>query len=135
MGAGGPAVDTVLDNPESRPRESLAGAVRLPGGERAAEIERIVLRLLTRDGTTLLTRDGTRTARSAGPRVPGGAAVPETSPPRLLSASRPESGRSSSSWTTLSAAAMTGANASTGRPERVDRAAVVDGLMPQIGQI
>ncbi|WP_433085850.1 sporulation protein [Dactylosporangium sp. CA-052675] len=51
LGVGGPAVDTVLDDPVCRPGESLAGAVHLTGGERDAEIERIVLTLVTRDGS------------------------------------------------------------------------------------
>ncbi|MEU7869288.1 sporulation protein [Dactylosporangium sp. NPDC049140] len=51
LGVGGPAVDTVLDDPETRPGESLRGAVHLTGGERDVEIERIVLTVLTRDGT------------------------------------------------------------------------------------
>jgi sporulation-control protein len=52
LGVGGPAVDTVLDDPVTRPGESLRGAVHLTGGERDVEIERIVLTLLTRDGAT-----------------------------------------------------------------------------------
>jgi sporulation-control protein len=52
MGAGGPAVDTVLDNPVTRPGELLTGSVCLTGGERDSEIERIVLTLVTRDGTS-----------------------------------------------------------------------------------
>ncbi|GAA3278481.1 sporulation protein [Dactylosporangium vinaceum] len=50
LGVGGPAVDTVLANPESFPNASISGVVRLTGGERGVEIERIVLTLVTRDG-------------------------------------------------------------------------------------
>ncbi|MFI5909356.1 sporulation protein [Dactylosporangium sp. NPDC051541] len=50
LGVGGPAVDTVLDNPESFPNAAITGVVRLTGGERDVEIERIVLTLVTRDG-------------------------------------------------------------------------------------
>ncbi|WP_433218358.1 sporulation protein [Dactylosporangium sp. CS-047395] len=52
LGVGGPAVDTVLDDPVIRPGESLAGVVHLAGGEREVEIERIVLTLVTRAGET-----------------------------------------------------------------------------------
>ncbi|MGI5243724.1 sporulation protein [Dactylosporangium sp. CA-139066] len=52
VGAGGPAVDTVLDNPVTRPGEALTGAVCLTGGERDVEIERIVLTLVTRAGAS-----------------------------------------------------------------------------------
>ncbi|WP_432988495.1 sporulation protein [Dactylosporangium sp. CA-233914] len=64
LGVGGPTVDTVLDNPVTRPGESLAGAVRLIGGERDVEIEQIVL--------TLVTRDGTRTVELARQTIAGG---------------------------------------------------------------
>ncbi|MFD0580709.1 sporulation protein [Dactylosporangium darangshiense] len=52
MGVGGPAVDTVLDNPVTRPGDALSGAVCLIGGERDVEIERIVLTLVTREGAS-----------------------------------------------------------------------------------
>lgn len=64
LGVGGPAVDTVLENPETRPGEALQGAVCLTGGERDVEIERIVL--------TLVTRAGTRTAEIARQHIDGG---------------------------------------------------------------
>jgi sporulation-control protein len=67
-GVGGPAVDTVLDNPVTRPGESLSGAVRLVGGERDVEIERIVL--------TLVTRDGERTRELGRQEVAGGFRLP-----------------------------------------------------------
>jgi sporulation-control protein len=51
LGVGGPAVDTVLDDPETRPGESLTGAVHLTGGGHDVEIERIVVTLVTRVGT------------------------------------------------------------------------------------
>jgi sporulation-control protein len=50
MGVGGPAVDTVLDDPSTRPGETLTGAVHLTGGERDREIERVRLTLVTRIG-------------------------------------------------------------------------------------
>ncbi|MFG2039522.1 sporulation protein [Dactylosporangium sp. NPDC048998] len=68
MGVGGPAVDTVLDNPVTRPGEALAGAVRLTGGERGVEIERILL--------TLVTRAGSRTAELTQQEVAGGFRLP-----------------------------------------------------------
>jgi sporulation-control protein len=68
LGVGGPAVDTVLENPVTRPGEVLHGAVCLTGGERDVEIERIVL--------TLVTRAGDRTAELARQEVAGGFRLP-----------------------------------------------------------
>ncbi|MEV6926083.1 sporulation protein [Dactylosporangium sp. NPDC051485] len=64
MGVGGPAVDTVLDESVTRPGATLPGTVRLTGGERDVDIERIVL--------TLVTRDGAGTAEIARHEVDGG---------------------------------------------------------------
>ena len=48
LGVGGPSVDTVLTNPNTRPGLTLEGHVRLFGGEVAADIEQISLALVTR---------------------------------------------------------------------------------------
>ncbi|SCL31731.1 sporulation-control protein [Micromonospora nigra] len=48
LGVGGPSVDTVLTNPNSRPGLTLDGQVNLLGGEAPANIEQVVLGLVTR---------------------------------------------------------------------------------------
>ncbi|GAA2637327.1 hypothetical protein GCM10010399_83150 [Dactylosporangium fulvum] len=48
LGVGGPTVDTVLQRPDVRPGELLAGQVLFAGGEHEVEIERIVVALVTR---------------------------------------------------------------------------------------
>ncbi|RKN13539.1 SpoOM family protein [Micromonospora musae] len=48
FGVGGPSVDTVLTNPNTRPGLSLDGQVNLVGGETQANIEQVVLSLVTR---------------------------------------------------------------------------------------
>ncbi|MGW0434817.1 sporulation protein [Micromonospora sp. NPDC003197] len=47
FGVGGPTVDTVLSNPNTRPGLSLDGHVNLRGGETEARIEQISLALVT----------------------------------------------------------------------------------------
>jgi sporulation-control protein len=48
LGVGGPSVDTVLSDPRCLPGGTLAGEVRITGGEGDAEIEHIALSLVTR---------------------------------------------------------------------------------------
>ncbi len=48
FGAGGPSVDTVLVNPNTRPGLSLDGQVHVVGGEHAVDIEHVALGLVTR---------------------------------------------------------------------------------------
>jgi sporulation-control protein len=48
LGVGGPSVDTVLTNPNTRPGLVLDGQVNLRGGEAPADIEQITLALVTR---------------------------------------------------------------------------------------
>ncbi|MBX7268223.1 sporulation protein [Micromonospora sp. Llam7] len=48
LGVGGPSVDTVLTNPNTRPGLALDGQVNLIGGEAPANIEQIVVGLVTR---------------------------------------------------------------------------------------
>ena len=48
FGVGGPSVDTVLANPNTRPGLALDGQVRVLGGDHDATIERVVLGLVTR---------------------------------------------------------------------------------------
>ncbi|GLZ32312.1 sporulation protein [Lentzea sp. NBRC 105346] len=48
FGVGGPTVDTVLTNPNVRPGEYLTGEVRIAGGDHPANIDHVVLSLLTR---------------------------------------------------------------------------------------
>ena len=48
FGVGGPSVDTVLANPNTRPGLSLDGQVRMAGGDHDVTIEQIVLGLVTR---------------------------------------------------------------------------------------
>jgi sporulation-control protein len=47
LGVGGPSVDTVLTNPNTRPGLVLDGQVNLRGGEAPADIEHITLALVT----------------------------------------------------------------------------------------
>ncbi|MFC7275253.1 sporulation protein [Paractinoplanes rhizophilus] len=48
FGVGGPSVDTVLANPNTRPGLTLDGQVRILGGDHDAAIEQVVLGLVTR---------------------------------------------------------------------------------------
>ncbi|MFF5181230.1 sporulation protein [Micromonospora sp. NPDC000316] len=48
FGVGGPSVDTVLTNPNTRPGLTLDGHVNLIGGDAAAAIEQVVIGLVTR---------------------------------------------------------------------------------------
>ncbi len=48
FGAGGPTVDTVLANPNTRPGLPLEGQVRIAGGDHDVTIEGVVLGLVTR---------------------------------------------------------------------------------------
>jgi len=58
FGVGGPSVDTVLNDPATRPGGTLQGAVRVAGGDYDVLIDNIVLALVTRaeaeDGEALL---------------------------------------------------------------------------------
>ena len=48
FGVGGPTVDTVLANPNTRPGLALEGEVRIAGGDHDVTVEQIVLGLVTR---------------------------------------------------------------------------------------
>ncbi|HYN96584.1 MAG TPA: sporulation protein [Pilimelia sp.] len=48
FGVGGPSVDTVLGNPNTRPGLTLDGQVHVQGGDHDVAIERVVLGLVTR---------------------------------------------------------------------------------------
>ena len=48
FGVGGPSVDTVLTNPNTRPGLTLDGQVNLVGGDAEAAIEQVVIGLVTR---------------------------------------------------------------------------------------
>jgi len=48
FGVGGPSVDTVLSNPNTRPGLNLDGTVQLQGGEFDADIEQVSVALVTR---------------------------------------------------------------------------------------
>src|SRR5262249_54340386 len=48
FGVGGPTVDTVLSNPNTRPGLELAGDVNIVGGDHAVNIEYVSLGLVTR---------------------------------------------------------------------------------------
>lgn len=48
LGVGGPSVDTVLANPNTRPGLALEGHVHLRGGDGPADIEQVVVSLVTR---------------------------------------------------------------------------------------
>ncbi|MGK5521983.1 sporulation protein [Micromonospora sp. URMC 107] len=48
FGVGGPSVDTVLTNPNTRPGLTLEGQVNLLGGDAPANIEQVVVGLVTR---------------------------------------------------------------------------------------
>ncbi|MEU8414566.1 sporulation protein [Amycolatopsis japonica] len=48
FGVGGPSVDTVLDSPHALPGEVITGQVRIQGGSSDAQIEEILLSLVTR---------------------------------------------------------------------------------------
>ncbi|WP_435206495.1 sporulation protein [Micromonospora sp. bgisy143] len=48
FGVGGPSVDTVLANPNTRPGLTLDGEVRIVGGDNPAAIEQVVIGLVTR---------------------------------------------------------------------------------------
>ncbi|MFY1634441.1 sporulation protein [Solwaraspora sp. WMMB335] len=48
FGVGGPSVDTVLSNPNTRPGLTLAGQVNITGGDHDVEIDQITVALVTR---------------------------------------------------------------------------------------
>ncbi|WP_433271635.1 sporulation protein [Actinosynnema sp. CS-041913] len=48
FGIGGPSVDTVLDSPHTVPGQTITGQVRIQGGSNDADIDQIVLSLVTR---------------------------------------------------------------------------------------
>ncbi|SCL49608.1 sporulation-control protein [Micromonospora citrea] len=48
FGVGGPSVDTVLTNPNTRPGLNLEGQVNLLGGDAPANVEQVVVSLVTR---------------------------------------------------------------------------------------
>ncbi|MFY1599043.1 sporulation protein [Micromonospora sp. WMMD737] len=48
FGVGGPSVDTVLTNPNTRPGLTLEGQVNLQGGDAPANVEQVVVSLVTR---------------------------------------------------------------------------------------
>jgi sporulation-control protein len=48
FGVGGPSVDTVLTNPNTRPGLTLEGQVNLIGGDAPANVEQVVVSLVTR---------------------------------------------------------------------------------------
>ncbi|NLU80382.1 sporulation protein [Micromonospora sp. HNM0581] len=48
LGVGGPSVDTVLSNPNTRPGLALDGQVNLLGGDASADIEQIAIGLVSR---------------------------------------------------------------------------------------
>ncbi|CCH30108.1 sporulation protein [Actinosynnema sp. NPDC047251] len=48
FGVGGPSVDTVLDSPHATPGQVITGQVRIQGGSGDANIDQIVLSLVTR---------------------------------------------------------------------------------------
>ena len=48
LGVGGPSVDTVLTNPNTRPGELLTGQIHIRGGDHPVEIEYVALGLVTR---------------------------------------------------------------------------------------
>ncbi|WP_447001986.1 sporulation protein [Saccharothrix isguenensis] len=48
FGVGGPSVDTVLDTPHATPGQVITGQVRIQGGSNEANIDQIVLSLVTR---------------------------------------------------------------------------------------
>ncbi|MFB9904239.1 sporulation protein [Allokutzneria oryzae] len=48
FGIGGPSVDTVLDSPHVVPGQSITGQVRIQGGNSDADVDQVVLSLVTR---------------------------------------------------------------------------------------
>lgn len=48
LGVGGPSVDTVLDNPNTRPGLALTGQVRIKGGNQPVDLDGVTLSLVTR---------------------------------------------------------------------------------------
>src|SRR4051812_7606960 len=48
FGVGGPSVDTVLANPNTRPGLTLEGQVRILGGDHEVTVEQVVLGLVPR---------------------------------------------------------------------------------------
>ncbi|MFC7545896.1 sporulation protein [Plantactinospora sp. GCM10030261] len=48
FGVGGPSVDTVLDNPNTRPGLALTGQVRIKGGSQSVDLDGVTLSLVTR---------------------------------------------------------------------------------------
>ncbi|OLR91284.1 sporulation protein [Actinokineospora bangkokensis] len=48
FGVGGPSVDTVLHSPHARPGQVIGGEVRIQGGSAPADVDRVLLSLVTR---------------------------------------------------------------------------------------
>ena len=67
FGIGGPSVDTVLDSPHAVPGQAITGQVRIQGGSADAEIEQVLLSLVTQDEAEFF-----RTVVQQGVRVPAG---------------------------------------------------------------
>ncbi|MBT8225901.1 MAG: sporulation protein [Dactylosporangium sp.] len=58
FGVGGPTVDTVLANPNTRPGDSLAGQVDIVGGTHEVDIEQVTLALTTKVEVEYETSEG-----------------------------------------------------------------------------
>lgn len=78
FGVGGPSVDTVLDSPSATPGQVVTGQVRIQGGSNDANIDQIVLSLVTRveveqgDHEFSGVSEFLRIAVAQGVRVPAG---------------------------------------------------------------
>ncbi|WP_037310933.1 sporulation protein [Amycolatopsis orientalis] len=87
FGVGGPSVDTVLDSPHAVPGEVITGEVRIQGGSSDAQIEEILLSLVTRVEVEHGDHERAGTAEflrvSAGHRVPVTAGQLTTVPFRI----------------------------------------------------
>lgn len=71
FGVGGPSVDTVLDSPHALPGEVVTGQVRIQGGSKDAQIEEILLSLVTRVEVERGDHERAGTAESCA-SAPGG---------------------------------------------------------------
>lgn len=87
FGVGGPSVDTVLDSPHAVPGEVITGQVRIQGGSSDAQIEEILLSLVTRVEVEHGDHERAGTAEflrvSAGRKVKVTAGQPTTVPFRI----------------------------------------------------
>ncbi|KZB86965.1 sporulation protein [Amycolatopsis regifaucium] len=87
FGVGGPSVDTVLDSPHATPGEVITGQVRIQGGSSDAQIEEILLSLVTRVEVEHGDHERAGTAEflrvSAGRKVKVTAGQPTTIPFQL----------------------------------------------------